>query len=109
MMQNIIFSRDFCYFEDISDKVTADDDVIMHDDVTFNILCLLLFVLFCICLLLFVFLFVYSYLFICILICLLLFVYYYLYSPALHGWLFYSQISFCYREDFFSHDCFAWW
>ena len=28
------FSLDFCYFKDISDKVTADDDVIMHDDVT---------------------------------------------------------------------------
>ena len=28
------FSLDFCYFEDISDKVTANDDVIMHDDVT---------------------------------------------------------------------------
>ena len=27
MLQNIIFSREFCYFEDISDKVTADDDV----------------------------------------------------------------------------------
>ena len=28
------FSLDFCYFKDISDKVTANDDVIMHDDVT---------------------------------------------------------------------------
>ena len=27
MVQNIIFSRDFCYFKDISDKVTVDDDV----------------------------------------------------------------------------------
>ena len=26
MLRNIIFSRDFCYFEDISDKVTADDN-----------------------------------------------------------------------------------
>ena len=34
MLQNISFSLDFCYFKDISDKVTANDDVIMHDDVT---------------------------------------------------------------------------
>ena len=36
MLLNIIFSLDFCYFKDISDKVTIDDDVIMHDDVIFN-------------------------------------------------------------------------
>ena len=41
MLRNIIFSLDFCYFKDISDEVTADDDVI------FNILCWLLFVIFC--------------------------------------------------------------
>ena len=34
MLWNISFSLDFCYFKDISDKVTAIDDVIMHDDVT---------------------------------------------------------------------------
>ena len=34
MLQNISFSLDFCYFKDISDKVTATNDVIMHDDVT---------------------------------------------------------------------------
>ena len=34
MLRNIIFSLDFCYFKDISDKVTEDDDVIIHDDVT---------------------------------------------------------------------------
>ena len=34
MLLNIIFSWDFCYFIDTSDKVTADDDVIMHGDVT---------------------------------------------------------------------------
>ena len=34
MLRNIIFGLDFCYFKDISDKVTADDEVIMHDDVT---------------------------------------------------------------------------
>ena len=34
MLQNIIFSLDFCYFKDISDKVTTDDEIIMHDDVT---------------------------------------------------------------------------
>ena len=34
MLRNIIFSSDFCYFKDISDKVTADDNVIMQDDVT---------------------------------------------------------------------------
>ena len=34
MLLNIIFSWDFCYFEDTSDKVTADDDVIMYGDVT---------------------------------------------------------------------------
>ena len=27
MLQNIIFSRNFCYFEDTSNKITADDDV----------------------------------------------------------------------------------
>ena len=27
MLQNIIFSLDFCYNKNISDKVTADDDV----------------------------------------------------------------------------------
>ena len=27
MLQNIIFSLDFCYFKDISDKVTANNDV----------------------------------------------------------------------------------
>ena len=27
MLQNIIFSLDFCYFKDIYDKVTADDGV----------------------------------------------------------------------------------
>ena len=27
MLLNIIFSLDLCYFKDISDKVTADDDV----------------------------------------------------------------------------------
>ena len=34
MLQNISFSLDFCYSKDISDKVTANDDVIVHDDVT---------------------------------------------------------------------------
>ena len=35
MLRNIVFNLDFCYFKDILDKVTADDDVnIMHDDVT---------------------------------------------------------------------------
>ena len=34
MLQNIIFSLDFCHFIDISDKVVADDDVIMHDNIT---------------------------------------------------------------------------
>ena len=34
MLQNISFILDFCYFKDISDKDTANDDVIMHDDVT---------------------------------------------------------------------------
>ena len=34
MSLNIIFSLDFCYFKDTSDKVTADNDVIVHDDVT---------------------------------------------------------------------------
>ena len=34
MLRNIIFSLDFCYFKDTSDKVIADDDAIMHDDVT---------------------------------------------------------------------------
>ena len=34
MLQNIIFGLNFCYFKDIADKVTADNDVIMHDDVT---------------------------------------------------------------------------
>ena len=34
MLRNIIFSLDFCYFKDISDKVTADDEIIMHDNVT---------------------------------------------------------------------------
>ena len=29
MLRNIIFSLDFCYFKDISDKVTAEDDVTM--------------------------------------------------------------------------------
>ena len=48
MLKNIIFSNYFCYFKVISDKSTADDDVIMHDDVMFNTLRLLLFVLFCI-------------------------------------------------------------
>ena len=33
------FQFEFCYFKDISDKVAADDDVIMHDDVIFKILC----------------------------------------------------------------------
>ena len=35
MLRNIIFSWDFCYFNDISDKVTTDGDVIMHDDITY--------------------------------------------------------------------------
>ena len=34
MLRNISFSLDPCYFKDSSDKVTANDDVIMHDDVT---------------------------------------------------------------------------
>ena len=34
MLRNISFSLDFCYFKDVSDKVTTNDDVIMHDDVT---------------------------------------------------------------------------
>ena len=34
MLQNIIFSWDFCYYKDTSNKVIADDDVIMHGDVT---------------------------------------------------------------------------
>ena len=34
MLRNISFSLNFCYFKDISDKVTANDDVIVHDDVT---------------------------------------------------------------------------
>ena len=34
MLRNISFSLDFCYFKDISDKVTANDDVIVHNDVT---------------------------------------------------------------------------
>ena len=54
MLRSIIFSWDFCYFKIISDKSTADDDitymvtcdVIMHDDIIFNTLCLLLFVTF---------------------------------------------------------------
>ena len=37
MLRDIIFSLDFRYFEDISDKVTADEDVIVHDDVTYMI------------------------------------------------------------------------
>ena len=28
MLRNIIFSLDFSYFKDISDEVTADDDLI---------------------------------------------------------------------------------
>ena len=47
MLRNISFSLDFCYFKDISDKITANDDVIMHDDVIINILCWLLLVIFC--------------------------------------------------------------
>ena len=47
MLQNISFSLDFCYFKNISDKVTAIDDVIMHDDIIVNILCWLFFVIFC--------------------------------------------------------------
>ena len=31
---NISFSLGFCCFKDISDKVTENDDVIMHEDVT---------------------------------------------------------------------------
>ena len=46
MLQIINFSMGICYFKDTSDKVTADDDIIMHDDVIFNIWCLLLFVIF---------------------------------------------------------------
>ena len=42
MLRNISFGLDFCYFKDISDKVTANDDVIMrrhmHDDIIGNIL-----------------------------------------------------------------------
>ena len=34
MLRNISFSLDFCYFKDVSDKVTTNDEVIMHDDVT---------------------------------------------------------------------------
>ena len=34
MLQDIDFTSDFCYFKDICDKVTADNDVIMHGDVT---------------------------------------------------------------------------
>ena len=34
MLRNISFSLDFGYFKDISDKVTTNDDDIMHDDVT---------------------------------------------------------------------------
>ena len=34
MLENISFSLNFCYFKDISDKVTANDDFIMHDNVT---------------------------------------------------------------------------
>ena len=47
MLQNISFSLNFCYFKDISDKVTANDDVIMHDDIIVNILCWLFFAVFC--------------------------------------------------------------
>ena len=46
MLLNIIFSLDLCYFKDISDKVTVDDDVIMHDDVIFNTMRWLLFLSF---------------------------------------------------------------
>ena len=29
MLQNISFSLNFCYFKDISEKVTANDDIIV--------------------------------------------------------------------------------
>ena len=39
MLRNIIFTLNISYFKNIFDKVTADDDAIMHDDVIFDILC----------------------------------------------------------------------